>query len=474
MDEVVVNGTRYVPAGAVEVAPRIGVAITTRNRHDVLARALDAWRQYLPAGAVMFVVDDASDKPVDGADYRFDERAGIAAAKNKSIELLMDADVEHLFLFDDDAWPKVADWWRPYVEGPEPHYAHSWDLVEHYRDEHVVSTHAVGGTVLYLERRVVDEVGGMDPAFGKYGREHVNLSDRIFARGLTTFRYQDVPAATDGELFYELDRHERGKVQSTATQDDLRWDQGEGRQQWIDRRHETVFVPYRAPRRVVLTDLYTKVKDPQRGTVTGLGAHSAAKLLDSLDAPAVVFTDLDAPPERDGVEWVPSRAAIRTDFQRWVNVVAWLRDHPDVDWVWHVDATDVTMTQPPWEHMRPGVLYVGCEQSTLQSPWLLRSHPDATLQGFFAANPTLQLLNAGLVGGDRATVLDFARRMVRMFCDDQIDKVQRWETGELGTDMGAFNYVAYTHFADRLFTGPAVCNVFRSGRPGEHSWWAHK
>lgn len=55
------------------------------------------------------------------ATYRFEENVGIARHKNKCLELLADAGCEHLFLFDDDAYPLVEDWWRPYVDSPEPH-----------------------------------------------------------------------------------------------------------------------------------------------------------------------------------------------------------------------------------------------------------------------------------------------------------------------------------------------------------------
>jgi hypothetical protein len=84
--------------------PAIGVGITTRNRNDVLATT----RQRIEAhtlGAHIVVVVDASAKPVDGANYRFDENVGIARAKNKCLELLDAAGCKHLFLFDDDTYP---------------------------------------------------------------------------------------------------------------------------------------------------------------------------------------------------------------------------------------------------------------------------------------------------------------------------------------------------------------------------------
>ena len=98
---------------------RVGVGVTTHNRKESLDAALRNIRKYLPEGAKLVVVDDASTTPVPEADFRFHRNVGIAVAKNKCLELLDDCD--HIFLFDDDCWPKCADWWKPYVESPEPH-----------------------------------------------------------------------------------------------------------------------------------------------------------------------------------------------------------------------------------------------------------------------------------------------------------------------------------------------------------------
>jgi hypothetical protein len=470
--DVFIDGVQYAPVA--DSSPSIGVAVTTRDRPDILKRCREAWGKFLPAGAVLVIVDDASAKPVDSATYRFDARAGIAGAKNKCLELLMDAGVDHLFLFDDDCWPKVADWWRPYVESREQHFAHSWGLAELYRDSEMVATHASGGTMLYLTRDVVADCGGYQTDMGKYGREHWNLSDRIFSRGWTSFRYQDIPEATDGKLFYELDRYEKNTTHSTATKADKEYDQGTGRKVWRDRRHDTEFVPWRPPRDVILTDLYVKATDPQRGRVTGLTAQAVERLETSVDRPLVIFTDIDDPPERDGVEWVPSKASIGLDFQRWLNVSRWLADHPDIDRVWHVDATDVIMTRSPWGRMEPGTLYVGDEPCTIDSPWLKQMHPDASILDMIERHPDWQMLNAGVAGGDRDLVAGLARAIVQFYCDDHIDQVQRWETDLARTDMGPFNWVCRNLFPGVISHGPHVTNIFKSDKPGDTSWWKHK
>lgn len=108
--QVTIDGVPFVPACA--SASRIGIAITTHNRPDVLNRAIEQHIKHLPAGALVVVIDDGS-KPVavvpDGVQLlRHETSLGIVASKNASLSALMDAGCEHLFLWDDDAWP-IAD-----------------------------------------------------------------------------------------------------------------------------------------------------------------------------------------------------------------------------------------------------------------------------------------------------------------------------------------------------------------------------
>src|SRR5690606_40260534 len=96
----------------------------------------------------------------------------------------------------------------------------------------------------------------------------------------------------------------------------------------------------------------------------------------------------------------------------------WLRAHPEVGRVWFTDGTDVEMLRDPFPEMEPGKLYVGSEPKTLRDEWMVRHHPDRTLQKFMRDNANLPLLNAGLLGGDRDLVLRFCQRMGKLWFDD--------------------------------------------------------
>ncbi|HHT2540358.1 TPA: glycosyltransferase family 2 protein, partial [Enterobacter hormaechei] len=126
--QVTIDGVPFVPACA--SASRIGIAISTHQRADVLKRSLEQHLRHLPAGALVVVVDDGS-KPAavvpDGVQLlRHETSLGIVASKNASLTALMDAGCEHLFLWDDDAWPIADNWHLPYIESPEPHLAYQF------------------------------------------------------------------------------------------------------------------------------------------------------------------------------------------------------------------------------------------------------------------------------------------------------------------------------------------------------------
>lgn len=292
MHTVMIDGVEYAPMGA-RSAPtgRIGVAVTTRNRPEVLAQALEAWGKYLPDGAELVIVDDASDEPAKGATYRFEQNVGVARAKNKCMELLADRGVEHLFLFDDDAWPITADWWKPYVASPEPHLMFAWGDI-HYQVDGLIGYQWPKGCMLYAERRVLDRVGGMDPVFGLWGCEHMSWSDRIHNAGLTTCRYQDVPDSH--ELIQSLDRW--GEIETSVP---LEVRLAANTQARDAARYSDAFIPYReaAPAsRVALSVLIPSVSARRSDFAPAImeqvyGQHEALPPADQARVEILMLTD---------------------------------------------------------------------------------------------------------------------------------------------------------------------------------------
>lgn len=477
MHTVTVDGIEYTANGN---APRIGIGIKTHNRADICNNTVKQIRKHTP-GATIVVVDDASTTPYAEADYRFETNAGIARASNKCLELLYNAGCEHIFLFDDDTYPLVDDWWKPYVDSPEPHLMWIFDKPKGaqkrqvevlYEGDGFTAYHATRGCMLYVERHVLDTVGGMNPAFGKWGWEHASWSDRIHAAGLTTARYMDVPDSAD--LIYSMDQE--GEVVSTATDEAKRFSMGPGMELRMESRNSDAYIEFRELENVVLTCLLTTQKDPQRGKPMQASPALLTDLHQSLKHDGrfvVLHTNLTG--TMPGAELVTVEQHVNVYFNRWLHYYRWLRDNPQVGYVWCVDGTDVTMTRNPFPEMEPGKLYMGTEGKTLRDEWMLKQHPDTTLQEFMKANPNLPLLNMGVVGGDRETVMRFAHSIIKFYFDDEIDFIYGWEHGRAGIgDMGAGQYVARTQFGDVISSGPHVTNIFKSKIGVETAWWAHK
>lgn len=206
---------------------KIAVCITSRNRHEVLELSMAHHNKYMPPNSKLFIVDDASQPPVWGADYRFEKRAGVPRSKNMCLELAYNWGADHIFLFDDDCYPIANDWWKPYVDSSEPHLMYQFnlpnkpvkDMMELKRLYNLVSYTHTRGAMIYVERRVLDAVGGFDTNYGLGYFEHPDFTNRIHNAGLTTERAMDVENSK--ELLYCLDQD--SKVNSTLGRDPALW-----------------------------------------------------------------------------------------------------------------------------------------------------------------------------------------------------------------------------------------------------------
>lgn len=484
--DVVIDGVTYAPIG--KGGGVIGIAISTHNRHDVLSRSLDHHLKYLPAGALVVVIDDGSSKPVtvpDGVQLiRYDMSRGIVAAKNASLETLMDAGCEHLFLWDDDAWPVAGGWERPYIDSPEPHLAYQFqdfatgqklnDIAVLYGDEKHIAYTGQRGVMLYYHRSAIERVGGFDRIYERGMYEHSDLALRIHNAGLTSWAFADVVGSD--KLIYSLDEHQaversvpkpdrEAQVKRNVTIHNGRRDSG-----------YTGYAEYRQQRNVVITSLLTSQPDPQRGTKMTASSDVLAKWAASLHgcARVVLADELETSPA-DAELWRVPDVPMNVYFRRWLHIWQHLRDHPEYHFVWCTDGTDVEMLRAPWEEMKEGRIYVGSEPKTYADSWAKQHHPEAIYQAFLAEHQHDVMLNAGLLGGSRADVMAIAHGIVRLYY--HIESLRFWQKEKAAAavgDMIAFGIVAH-RYADRLVTGPSVHTVFKSEGTGkEFAWWKHK
>lgn len=456
MPRITVDGVDYVPAGS---SSSVAVGITTRNRPDVLARTLNAFKTHSPDIPVV-VVDDGSSVPVtaDVEVIRHETSQGIPAAKNRCLSELMRLDLQHLFLFDDDTRPLSPDWFRPYVESPEPHLQHSWSHFANgkavnrmnvvHRQDNLVAYGWSMGCMLYVTRDVVSRVGGMRQCFAPAMHEHIEWSRRIHNAGLTSFPFQDVP---DSESLIEAaDRSQ--SVQSSITLADRR-KQLERNDALLEMfSDDASYVPY-GTKDLVLTCLFASQPDPQRTTRMKPDPALADGLLATCNA--IVLCDFDC----DRTNFVRVDVTTNPYLQRWISYRQYLIDHPEVRNVWCVDATDVVQLQDPFPMMQPGVLYTGWEHQIVGCPWMVQHHPASG--EWIAANADKTLLNAGVVGADRETMLAFIGRLLKCWAENPSDSA----------DMAYFNRAAYTM---NPVTGPRITTIFKANSPTEWSLWRHK
>lgn len=460
----------------------IGIGITERNRPEVFREAYAKIKEFAPKDAKIIVVDDASDVPLKEATYRFDINVGIAKAKNKCLELLEDCD--HIFLFDSDTYPLKKDWWKPYVESPEPHLMYLFtdfknrhalnDSKEIYRDSKLWAVSHPRGCMLYIERKVLDVVGGMDIRYGKWGHEHVDWSNRIYNVGLTSFRFADLVGSS--ELIYSGDEYE--DVQTTVDYAKRRELLMRSNSLFKASFTSTEYIEYREQKNdisgqhnIILTSYLTKQLDTQRGTIwdtdvtEGVAALAASCKKTDCDLVVLVDTDkkreLTTPYQRILVESV-----VNPYFQRWLSQFQYLRDHPEIDNVFCVDATDVTILKNPFLYTEPGKIYCGDEPSLLANTWMLNHGKDEPIRLFLLRHRTMPLLNSGVIGGSREDVMRICRDIAMLYFDNG---------RKFPNEMGSFNYILRTKYNDRLVYGRNVTTVFKTfDTQNDESWICHK
>jgi glycosyltransferase involved in cell wall biosynthesis len=210
---------------------RFGIGITTRNRPKTLAKCLESFHHFGLDDTRIVVVDDCSDEEYGIKDvvdahpdvmYRKSHsRMGIAGAKNACLYALQDCD--HVFLFDDDAWPTKEGWQDNWVKCSEEHgIGHSMYLYNLYGiderhpikplgrkgsgDTAIIYWNNCLGVALHFSRECLSALGGYDYESVKhfYGFEHVQMSRRAKEAGFTA-GYDYVSPSNIHEYVYSQD-----------------------------------------------------------------------------------------------------------------------------------------------------------------------------------------------------------------------------------------------------------------------------
>lgn len=209
----------------------VGIGMTTRNRPSILEACLIHMSAYsVPQADFRFVVvDDASDPDCMERNKSlarfFDmpyiyspDRLGVAGAKNVCLSYLMDfSDLEDLFLFDDDCWPKVRSWHRDWLDTTRAHKVHHSlynMLFSHMtilakktvQNRYLICWNHCLGVALHFTRNAIWRLGSFDTSGpSRYGYEHAQMSKRAEKAGLTLPGYAFVSPLDCRDLLYSVD-----------------------------------------------------------------------------------------------------------------------------------------------------------------------------------------------------------------------------------------------------------------------------
>lgn len=442
---------------------KIGIAITTRNRPEILALCVKEWKRLAPSNATIVVVDDASTSPVPNADYRFMHQAGIAAAKNKCIELLLQQGCTHLFLSDDDCWPLHSNWHKPYTSSPFGHL--SMTFAKPGNGVHILGSHdnhtvynKPCGCMLYVTAAAIKKVGGFDVDYPVWGMEHVDFSQRCVNLGISPYLAMDLP--NSHTMFHSLDfiggartTVERGIKSKLIQNNRLLFEVKKGSKERM---------PYVMKTGGVLLAYYSNtVPDGQRGNKWGADSSAVEKLVRSCEATGTdfrIFHDCFNVGKDKRFIKVEANKNHSPNVWRWFVYDQWLR-YAKFDNIFMVDSTDVEVLRNPFQALHPGRLYVGDESAMkVDNDWMrntqepLFSIPD--YRKVIASNGHRTLVNCGIVGGSLEIVREYLSYRT-LYHSQYTEGVTK------STDMSIFNYIVWKHFADRVSHGLKINTGFK-------------
>ncbi len=169
----------------------IGINISTRNRYHVLKYSLERFAKYKPEDSMIVVIDDDS---VDWKrnkqlvkDYGFiylknEVRKGIPFSKERGFRCLKHCEV--MFFFDDDTFPKVKGWEKPFIKGMKikPHLAYlkKWCHIKPLgtaRDG-IVQYSGAAGCMMAFTKEMYPMIPGLGTG-SMYGGWHHHLSLKL-------------------------------------------------------------------------------------------------------------------------------------------------------------------------------------------------------------------------------------------------------------------------------------------------------
>jgi hypothetical protein len=156
---------------------------------------------------------------------------------------------------------------------------------------------------------------------------------------------------------------------------------------------------------------------------------------------------------------------------RWKLYANLLKLRTDIDRVFFVDVSDVLILKNPFNFIEPGKIYCGDEDSiNMKNQWMMDRYfllNQSTIINKLANYANKQVLNAGVLGGERLVIMGIAEKMANLL---EISNVT-----STTVDMCTFNHVLYMDYKDKLVHGLPVNTVFKTyDFDNKEAWFCHK
>lgn len=232
----------------------------------------------------------------------------------------------------------------------------------------------------------------------------------------------------------------------------------------------------------VFASFFNSMKCPQRNVQWPSDINLLMPLIHSVlaksDAKIIIFHDnLTNLPNIDRCVWkkVDISGLYAVTIERWFHYLEEIKTNSDIDTVFMVDSTDVTMIHNPFTFVKNNVLYCGSEYKwRVGDRWLKKRRKKLDKKFYFddylkllEQNADKVMLNAGIVGAQKNIMIEFLQKLTELHVTHsmQIEK---------SLDMNMFNYAILRHFNHRHETGEKIHTAFKSYEQNGIGWWKHK
>lgn len=229
---------------------------------------------------------------------------------------------------------------------------------------------------------------------------------------------------------------------------------------------------------VVLASYFNYTKDPQRDTYWSSDYSDLLLLISSViqfNIEIKIFHNcFESIPTIRNCEWIrvdPDHNYVPTVFRHFVYKNYLKNNH--FSKIFMVDSTDVMMLKNPFSYMNSEIIYVGEEKKKFVSNKWMRKEQSIYLKNLtdyekiIEDNKDRTLLNAGVIGGDYSTIINFLN-LSTYYHSNNSKGLSR------STDMAIFNYVVHKHFLESVHHGDTVTTEFKKYLYSNESWWKHK